>query len=121
MKCSYSCPQGVLYAWPKLGGEPRIPIRDNGYWNPVEPYNLIYVNLGCLSTKSVIFMGKNSANFIKWSTMTHITSFPFLPMGNPDAKSMVIISHFHFGICNGCNGSVGLWCSNFDLLTYFAL
>jgi hypothetical protein len=53
--------------------------------------------------------------------MTHITSFPFLPMGNPDAKSMVIISHFYFGICNGCNGSVGLWCSNFDLLTYSAL
>jgi hypothetical protein len=43
-----SYPQGVLYARLKSGGEPRIPIRDNGYRNPMEPYHIVYVNLGKL-------------------------------------------------------------------------
>jgi len=106
-----SCPQGVLYARLKSRGEPRILIWDNGYWNLMEPCHLIYLNIGKLSTELVIFIGRNNANFVKRSTMTYIAPFPFLHLGNPNTKSMMIIPHFHSGICNGCNDFAGIWCS----------
>jgi hypothetical protein len=45
--------------------------------------------------------------------MTQIASFPLFPLGSPDTKSIVIISHFHLGIGNGCNSPVGFRCSTF--------
>jgi hypothetical protein len=38
----------ACYARLKSGGEHRIPIRDNGYRNPMESYHIVYVNIGKL-------------------------------------------------------------------------
>ena len=62
---------------------------------------------------SPVFMGIKWADLIRRSTMTHMTLFPFLVLGSFEIKSMVICSHFHSGISNGCNNPRGFWCSAF--------
>jgi len=44
-----------------------------------------------------------SRDLVSRSTITQIASFPLFPLGSPNTKSIVIISHFHSGIGNGCN------------------
>ena len=58
-------------------------------------------------------MGKKWADFVSRSTITQIASKPALVLGNPDTKSIAILSHFHCGISKGCNIPEGLWCSIF--------
>ncbi|MFS7983403.1 hypothetical protein Hanom_Chr11g00974131 [Helianthus anomalus] len=45
------------------------------------------------------------------STITQMTSLPFLVLGNLVTKSIVMSSHFHTGISNCCSRPEGFWCS----------
>jgi len=68
-----------------------------------------------------------SRDLVSRSTMTQIASFPLFPLGSPNTKSIVIISHFHSGIGNGCNQgcqfcfgrcfvfSIGMECFSFEV------
>ena len=47
----------------------------------------------------VLFIGKKCTDLVNWSIITHIESQRFLEQGNPlKKKSMVICSHFHYGV-----------------------
>ena len=46
---------------------------------------------------------------LRLSTIAIMESFCFLVLGNPVIKSIVIVSHFHFGIGIGCNNIDGSW------------
>lgn len=46
-------------------------------------------------TKYFIHIGRNKEDLINLSIIAHMTSFPFLFLGNPNTKFMEICSHFH--------------------------
>ena len=58
-------------------------------------------------------IGKKCDDLVIRSTMTQIASDPFRDFGSPRTKSMVIISHFHYGTGKGCNNPPGRLCSAF--------
>nr|GEW76359.1 putative reverse transcriptase domain-containing protein [Tanacetum cinerariifolium] len=58
-------------------------------------------NLANLSIGSVSLIGKKCADLVSRSTTTHMVSFPLCTFGSLVTKSMVILSHFHWGI-SGC-------------------
>ena len=81
------------------------------------PYNLtisFMYNWTSLLTGCLVFMGRKWADFFNLSTITHITSFPVDPFGNPITKSIVMCSHFHSGISRGWSFLVG-----FDVRSLF--
>jgi hypothetical protein len=43
-------------------------------------------------------------------------SYPDLVLGKPVIKSMPTLSHFHYGIGNGCNKPAGFWWRDVDVL-----
>jgi hypothetical protein len=87
----------------KLGS--RSDIIDTS--TPGSLITLFTYNFVSLSTKSIIFIGKNKVDFVSQSTTTHMASFPFFPLGNPVTKSIEISSHFHSGIDNNYNSPAG--------------
>jgi hypothetical protein len=55
-------------------------------------------------------------NYASRSTITQRESYPDWVVGNPIMKSIAISSHFHTGICEGCNNPVIHCCSALTLL-----
>lgn len=73
-----------------------------------------------LSTKTTVdcptLKGKNYADFVKRSIITHTALFPLGLLGNAMTKPILICSQFHCGIGNGCSNPPSRWCS---ALTYW--
>jgi hypothetical protein len=65
-------------------------------------------NLASIFLEYVILIGMKWATLVNRSTITHKESYPALERGNPTIKSILISSHFHYGIFNGCNNPAGL-------------
>ena len=55
--------------------------------------------------------GMKWADLVDRSTITQTALFPYGLRGKAVTKSMVILSHFHTGIGNGCKSPAGFWCS----------
>jgi len=43
----------------------------------------------------MVFTGRKWTDFVRWSTITQIESYPFEVLGRPTIKFILISSHFH--------------------------
>ena len=103
----------LLQTHPKLRCKLGISI-----WNdtPVYPVQLtisLMYNLVSFARQKLVLTGMKCADLVKRSTMTQMALFLLNVVDNPVTKSMVILSHFHFGTSSGCIRPKGLWCSAF--------
>jgi hypothetical protein len=69
---------------------------------------LVIYNYVSFSPLYVVLIGMKWATFKNRSTITQIESKPDCVVGNPTMKSMLISSHFHWGIFNGCKSPTWL-------------
>jgi hypothetical protein len=72
--------------------------------------NTSNVYLGIDSNRVICFDCRKWAILVSRSTITQIESYPFVVLGNPTIKSMLISSHFHVGIGRDCNGPAAFMC-----------
>ena len=61
-------------------------------------------------------MGMKCPIFYNLSMTTKMESFLFLLLGRPVIKSILITSHFHSGMGNGCSNPEGCWCLDLSTL-----
>lgn len=66
-------------------------------------------NLTNFSNEKVCFMGIKHAVLVNLSTIIQIPLKPPAILENQNKKSIVICSHFHFGLGKGYNNSLTLW------------
>ena len=64
-----------------------------------------------LDTDHLVLNGRKWEVFISRSTITQTPSNPACVLGKPTTKSIVMCSHFHWGIYNSWSNSDGLWYS----------
>ena len=71
-----------------------------------------FINISTmLMALKVDFIGMKCANLLSLSITTMIESVCFWVFGKPLINSSEMVSHFHYGIGNGCNRPAGCWCS----------
>ena len=71
---------------------------------------LIY-NLVSLASEKSIWISMKRVILVSLSTITQMAFFLRNVIGSPVTKSMVILSHFHYGSSNYCNNLECLWYS----------
>jgi len=77
-----------------------VMVRDNGPWNPMQPYNLRY-NSATKVASLVLLQDMKWAIFEKRSTTTKMESLFLWVRGNPNAKSMLTSTQGEVGTGKG--------------------
>ena len=63
-----------------------------------------------LSRGNVAWIGKKWVDFFSLSIITYIALLLPKDLGSLETKSIMICSHFHSEMGNGCNCPTGHWC-----------
>ena len=112
----------TIFMWPKIPGyyilspkrkkkirKIRIFVKHYRQWYPMKPHSFLYIQLS---------QSRKWLDFMRWSTITQILFCLTLIPSNLIAKSIIMWSHFHSSIGNGCNNHIDFFFLSF-LWTYF--
>jgi hypothetical protein len=90
----------------------RSTIRHYCLWNPMQTKNTSNIQLGIDrdSNWMICLDGQKMSNFRKPTNYNPNRVNPFVVLGNPTIKSILISSHFQVGIGNDCNGPTVFIC-----------